>query len=82
MNEFGNLKMKDTKIEIYDAMGRAILQQKIATSQEQPIGFRNDSRGNNLSLQINIADFKTGIFFVRLLDKRNVEIGNGKFVKE
>jgi len=82
MNEFGNLKMRGTKIEIYDAMGRAILQQKIATSQEQPIGFRNDSQGNDLSLQINISDFTTGLYFVRILDKNNIEIGNGKFVKE
>jgi len=32
MNEFGNLKMGDAKIEIYDEMGRAILEQRIATS--------------------------------------------------
>ena len=74
--------MGHAKIEIYDAMGRAILQQKIATSQEQPIGFRNDSHGDDLSLQLNISDFNTGLYFLRLLDKNNIEIGNGKFVKE
>ncbi len=82
MNEFEHLKMRGTKIEIYDAMGRAILKYKIATSQEQPIGFRNDSQGNELSLQINISDFNTGLYFVRILDKNNIEIANGKFVKE
>ena len=82
MSEFESLKIGDTKIEIYDAMGRAILQQKIALSQEQPIGFRHDSLGNDLSLQINISDFNTGLFFVRILDKNNIEIGNSKFVKE
>ena len=82
MAEFGNLKMKDIKIEIYNTIGKAILQQKIATSQEQPIGFRNVSQGNDFSLQINISDFNTGLYFVRILDKNNIEIANGKFVKE
>jgi hypothetical protein len=45
MEEFVNLKISDVKFEIYDAMGRATLRLKIATSQEQPFGFRNDSRG-------------------------------------
>jgi hypothetical protein len=45
MEEFVNLKISDVKFEIYDAMGRATLRLKIATSQEQPVGFRNDSRG-------------------------------------
>lgn len=38
-------EFSDVKFEIYDAMGRATLRLKIATSQEQPVGFRNDSRG-------------------------------------
>ena len=45
MNEFGNLKIGEVKIQIYDAIGLVKLLQKIATSQEQPIGFRNGGQG-------------------------------------
>jgi hypothetical protein len=82
MDEFENLKIGDLKVEVYDAIGRLILHQKIATSQEQPIGFRNDSQGHDVSLQLNISKLGTGLYFVRVIDNENKQIGSGKFVKE
>ena len=54
--------------------------QEIATSQKQPVGFRNDNNG--LKIEINISKLHTGLYFVRVLDKGNKPIGSGKFVKE
>ena len=82
MDEFDNLKFGDVKVEVYDAMGSLYFQQEIAASQKQPLGFRNDSQWHDVSLQLNISKLGTGLYFVRVMDKENKQIGSGKFVKE
>ena len=73
MDEFEDLKSGDIKVEVYDAMGRSI---QIDVIQKETSSFRE------LSLQLNISKLGAGLYFVRVLDKENKQIGSGKFVKE
>lgn len=73
MDEFDNLKSGDVKVEVYDAMGRSI---PIDVVQKETFSFRE------ISLPLNISKLGTGLYFVRVIDKDNKQIGSGKFVKE
>ena len=73
MDEFENLKIRDVKVEVYDAMGRSI---QIDVIQKETSSFRE------MSHQINISKLGSGLYFVRVLNKENKQIGSGKFVKE
>jgi hypothetical protein len=73
MDEFENLKIRDVKVEVYDAMGRSI---QIDVIQKETSSFRE------MSHQINISKLVTGLYFVRVIDNENKQIGSGKIVKE
>jgi len=73
MDEFENLKIRDVKVEVYDAMGRSI---QIDVIQKETSLFRE------MSHQINISKLGSGLYFVRVINKEYKQIGSGKFVKE
>ena len=73
LDEMDNLKIGDVKVEVYDAMGRSL---HIDVIQKETSSFRE------MSLQLSISKLGTGLYFVRIMDKENKQIGSGKFVKE
>lgn len=72
-NPFENLKIDNYRIEIYDAIGKTHSLQVI---QKETTLFEE------LKFQVNIKNLISGMYFIRILDKDNKAISNGKFVKE
>lgn len=73
INAFENLKIDDYKIEIYDAIGK--------THSLQVIQKETNLFGEQ-NFQVNIKNLISGMYFIRILDKNNKVMSNGKFIKE
>lgn len=72
IDQLENLKTINTEIEIFDVMGKTMQQNKII----------NEVSNDKLIWKVNISQFKTGLYLVRILDIEHKVVATGKFVKE
>ncbi len=74
VSRFKYQDIREIKFELYDAIGNNV------------IGLcHSEARGvydGEINYQLNINELSSGIYFIRILDKENKVIGNGKFIKE
>ena len=73
ISQFENLKIRNCAIQLHDFLGKQINTKVI---QEET------TSGGEINYQINIHELSSGIYFIRILDKENKVIANGKFIKE
>jgi hypothetical protein len=76
VSRFKYQDIRELQIEIYDAIGNNV--NGLCHSDEGGIS----TTGKEINYQLNINELSNGIYFIRILDKENKIIGNGKFIKE
>jgi hypothetical protein len=65
----------DLKIMVYDFMGQEVGLRFRQAQSTSPM------TGGALSYQLDISKLSSGMYFVRVIDKKNKFIGSGKFIK-
>lgn len=70
IQQFENKSITELQVEIYDAVGRSIKYQVISSK----------TSNDNLEYKLNISELSKGIYFIKVTDKENRVIGNGRFI--
>ncbi len=73
--QFENEKSENLKIIVYDFMGQEVGLRFRQAQSTSPM------TGGGVSYQLDISKLSSGMYFVRVIDKKNKFVGSGKFVK-